>query len=113
MRYLKGALFAFAALSAASAMAQQGGPVPVTVVTLQAQDVTLTATLPGRVVASATAEVRPQVNGIIIERLFEEGADVAPGDPLYRIDDAAYRAALAAAQAQVRQAEAAFRAAER
>jgi membrane fusion protein (multidrug efflux system) len=113
MRHLKGALLAFAALSGAPAAAQQGGPVPVTVVTLQAQDVTLTATLPGRVVASATAEVRPQVNGIIVERLFEEGADVAPGDPLYQIDDAAYRAALAAAQAQVKQAEATQRAAQR
>lgn len=113
MRQVRGAWLAFAILSPALALAQQGGPVPVTVVTLQPQTITLTATLPGRVVASATAEVRPQVNGIIVERLFGEGSDVALGDPLYRIDDAAYRAALAAAQAQVKQAEATLRAAQR
>src|SRR6056297_1165781 len=53
-------------------LAQQGGqPSAVTVVTLQPQTVTLTSALPGRVAASAQAEVRPQVNGIITERLFQ------------------------------------------
>ena len=64
---------------------QQGGerpPQAVTVVTLESSDVTLTATLPGRVAASGVAEVRPQVNGIITERLFEEGSEV---DMLFRI----------------------------
>ena len=57
----------------AVAQNQQGGarpPQPVTVVTLKTQDVTLTTRLPGRVVASGVAEVRPQVNGIIVERTF-------------------------------------------
>lgn len=102
-------------LAAAPARAQQSGPSapPVTVAVMKAEDVTLTATLPGRVVASATADVRPQVNGIIQERLFEEGATVALDDPLYKIDDATYKAAVAAAEAQVAQAEAQLRAAER
>jgi len=99
---------------AAQAPAGGSGPPPtVTVVTLTAQDVTLTADLPGRVVASATAEVRPQVDGIIIERLFEEGSDVALGQPLYHIDPATYEARVAAAQAQVAQATATLKAAER
>lgn len=93
--------------------ASDAPPVPVTVVTLEKRDVTLTATLPGRVVASGVAEVRPQVNGIIIERLFTEGAAVEPGDALYRIDPAAYEARFAAAEAQVAQAEARLRATER
>jgi membrane fusion protein (multidrug efflux system) len=98
----------------AGAQAPGGGQPPaVTVVTLQPQDVTLTATLPGRVVASGAAEVRPQVNGVIVERLFDEGADVAVGDPLYRIDEATYRAAVTSAEAQVAQAEARLRAAAR
>ncbi|MCB1471619.1 MAG: efflux RND transporter periplasmic adaptor subunit [Rhodobiaceae bacterium] len=88
-------------------------PQPVTVVTLQPQDVTLTATLPGRVVASGVAEVRPQVSGIITERLFDEGGDVAVGDELYRIDPETYRVRVVAAKAQVAQAEAQLRAAER
>lgn len=86
---------------------------PVTVVTLDAQDVTLTATLPGRVAASGVAEVRPQVSGIVVERTFEEGKPVKEGDALYRIDPASYAAAKAAAEAGLAQAEAQLRAAER
>ncbi|MFD0981916.1 efflux RND transporter periplasmic adaptor subunit [Tropicimonas aquimaris] len=95
---------------------QQGGerpPMPVTVVTLQASDVTLTSTLPGRVTASGVAEVRPQVSGIVTERLFEEGRPVEQGAPLYRIDAASYEAAKAAAEASLAQAQAQFRAADR
>ncbi|MCI4662509.1 MAG: efflux RND transporter periplasmic adaptor subunit [Neomegalonema sp.] len=113
-------LLALGGLSTAPALAQQapGGsgqeapPQAVTVETLVAQDITLTATLPGRVVASATAEVRPQVDGIIVERLFTEGSPVSNGDPLFQIDDATYRAKVAAAQAQVTLAEAQLRVAE-
>lgn len=88
-------------------LAQQSAPPPtVTVVTLQAQDVTITTRLPGRVVASGVAEVRPQVNGIITKRLFEEASKVNQGDPLYEIDPASYRAQVAAAKAAVAQAQA-------
>ncbi|MDW4498550.1 efflux RND transporter periplasmic adaptor subunit [Sulfitobacter sp. D35] len=91
----------------ASLAAQEGRPpAAVTVVEVQPETVTLTSTLPGRVAASAEAEVRPQVNGIIIERLFQEGASVSEGDVLFRIDDASYRAAVAQARASVSQAEA-------
>ena len=93
---------------------QQGRPPPaVTVATVQPQDVTLTTTLPGRVVASAMAEVRPQVAGIIIERLFQEGGSVAAGDVLYKIDSASYEAAVAQADASVAQAQAQLNAAEK
>lgn len=96
------------------AVAQQGGqPTAVTVVTVEPRTVTLTSTLPGRVAASAQAEVRPQVNGIITERLFEEGVQVAVSDPLYQIDPASYEAAVQQAQASVAQAEAQLRAATR
>lgn len=103
--------------SAATAEAQQQGgerpPTPVTVVTLEARDVTLSATLPGRVTASGVAEVRPQVSGLVMERIFEEGRPVTKGDPLYRIDPASYQAAKAAAEANLAQAEAQLRAARR
>ncbi|MBK1636411.1 efflux RND transporter periplasmic adaptor subunit [Rhodovulum adriaticum] len=100
------------------ALAQQGGgqdrpPPAVTVVTLSAQDVTLTTTLPGRVVASGVAEVRPQVAGIITERLFEEGAEVDVGDALYQIDPVVYEARVAAARAAVAQAQATLNAARK
>lgn len=112
-----GAALVFAACHGPAFAQGPGGgaprAVPVTVVTVAAQDVTLTSTLPGRVVASGVAEVRPQVGGIIKERLFEEGAQVNEGDPLYRIDAATYEAAVAAAAASVAQAEAALSAAEK
>jgi len=105
----------FAAASALPVAAQQGEapPQPVTVVTLESSDVTLTSALPGRVTASGVAEVRPQVGGIIDERLFEEGRDVTRGDPMYRIDSATYEAAKAAAEASLAQAEAQLASAER
>ena len=95
--------------------AQQGGqgrpPAAVTVVTLEPQTTTLTSTLPGRVAASAMAEVRPQVSGIITQKFFKEGSSVAEGDALYQIDPASYDATLAQADASVAQAQAQLNAA--
>lgn len=81
-------------------------PVEVGVVTLAAEDVTLTRELPGRVMALRVAEVRARVNGIVEKRLFVEGSDVKEGDPLYRIESGSYEASLAAAQASLARAEA-------
>ncbi|HET7408703.1 MAG TPA: efflux RND transporter periplasmic adaptor subunit [Paracoccaceae bacterium] len=88
-------------------------PVPVTVVVVEPQDVTLTARLPGRIVASRMAEVRPQVNGLIVDRLFDEGAQVELGEPLYQIDAASYEATVAMANAEIAQAEARLTAADK
>ncbi|WJS85444.1 efflux RND transporter periplasmic adaptor subunit [Paracoccus sp. TOH] len=98
-----------AGLIPVAAMAQDPSQMPppaVTVVTVHARDVPLTTTLPGRVTASAEAEVRPQVNGIVTERLFDEGSHVKVGDPLFRIDATTYQAAVAQAEAAVAQARA-------
>jgi membrane fusion protein (multidrug efflux system) len=81
--------------------------------TAEPEDFLQTARLPGRIKASTVAEVRPQVSGIISERLFEEGSLVEKGQPLYKIEDDTYAAALAAAQAAVAQAEANAELAER
>nr|WP_309503906.1 efflux RND transporter periplasmic adaptor subunit [uncultured Roseovarius sp.] len=109
-------LLTLLAISAAPTLAQQQGdrpPPAVIVVTAHAQDVGLTTTLPGRVVASAEAEVRPQVAGIITERLFDEGGQVKAGEVLYRIDAATYDAAVAQAEAAVAQARAQSKATDR
>jgi len=81
------------------------------VVTLQTQAVSLTSELPGRTSPYRVAEVRPQVNGVILKRLFTEGGEVKAGEQLYQIDPALYqaeydarKAALARAQAQARTA---------
>lgn len=82
------------------------GPVPVTVVTLAPETVTLKRELPGRVTPFLVAEVRPQVNGIIARRLYTEGSLVKQGQPLYQIEDATYRAERESAAAGLARAEA-------
>ncbi len=71
------------------------------VVTLQAQPYTLVSDLPGRTIAFRVAEVRPQVNGIILKRLFKEGSEVKEGQQLYQIDPSVYEATLASAKANL------------
>jgi membrane fusion protein (multidrug efflux system) len=87
----------------ASGCTRHAAPPPpkpaVTVVDLHASPVSLTTELPGRVSAYRIAEVRPQVNGVILKRLFKEGDLVAEGQQLYQIDPAPYEAALASARA--------------
>lgn len=93
--------------------APQGpGAVPVTVVTLAPESVTLTRELPGRASPYLVAEVRPQVNGIIEQRLFTEGGTVEAGQPLYQIDDATYRANYASAEAALARARATLHSAQ-
>ena len=82
------------------------------VTTLAAQPVTLTRELPGRTRPYLIAEVRPQVRGIIKQRLFTEGGTVKAGQPLYEIDDAMYRAEYQSAQAELLKARAMARAAK-
>jgi membrane fusion protein (multidrug efflux system) len=65
--------------------------------------------LPGRVLAFEEAEIRPQVNGIVLERLFDEGSYVEEGQPLYQIDPAVYQAELELAEAELENAEARLR----
>lgn len=76
-------------------------PPKVGVITLQPQAFTLTAELPGRTTAYRIAEVRPQVNGIILKRLFTEGREVKAGQQLYQIDPALYAATLKSAEASL------------
>jgi membrane fusion protein (multidrug efflux system) len=81
-------------------------PVEVAVVTLKTQSVTRTTELLGRTTAYLAAQVRARVDGIILKRSFREGADVAQGELLFRIDPAPYRAALASADAALQKAQA-------
>ncbi|MGV8861396.1 MAG: efflux RND transporter periplasmic adaptor subunit [Pseudomonas sp.] len=88
---------------------QEAAPAPpppqVGVVTLQTQAYTLTTELPGRTTAYRIAEVRPQVNGIILKRLFTEGGDVKAGEQLYQIDPALYEATANSAKATLQSAK--------
>jgi membrane fusion protein (multidrug efflux system) len=75
-------------------------------VTVNPERVVLTTELPGRTSAYFVAEIRPQVNGVVQERLFNEGSDVKAGSVLYRIDPAPYQAAYNSAVAALARSEA-------
>ena len=83
-----------------------GGPPEVAVLTIKPERVVLTTELPGRTSPHLIAEVRPQVGGIIKQRLFTEGGEVKAGQVLYQIDPASYEATLASAKAAQAKAEA-------
>lgn len=86
--------------------AHSRGPVEVFVMRVEKKPLTITSILPGRTSAYRIAEIRPQVTGIILKRLFEEGAMVKTGQQLYQIDPAPYAAMLASARAGHQRAEA-------
>ncbi|MBL1146525.1 MAG: efflux RND transporter periplasmic adaptor subunit [Pseudomonadota bacterium] len=81
-------------------------PPGVSVMHVATKNMPFTHELPGRISPYRQSQVRPQVDGIITERLFEEGADVAKGQQLYQIDDARYKAALNSAVADLQSAKA-------
>lgn len=101
-------------LSAACALVacrkQEAPPLPAAplITTLKLAPVTLTLDeeLPGRVAALRSAEIRPQVGGIVQRRLFEQGSEVKAGQPLFEIDPATYKAERDAAAAALKRAEA-------
>ena len=95
-----------AACSDAPPPPAQPAPPEVRVHTVQPHRVPMTATFSGRTAAFATAEIRPQVGGIVLERLFTEGTDVKAGQVLYRIDPSAARAGVASAEATLARAQA-------
>jgi membrane fusion protein (multidrug efflux system) len=88
-----------------------GGPASVGFVVVQPGPVPVQATLSGRISAFRTSEVRPQVSGVVLRRLFTEGAVVRQGQPLYQIDPSLYRASVAQASANLASANASAEAA--
>lgn len=82
------------------------GPPEVGFLTVQTQRVAITTELSGRTSAALVAEVRPQVSGIVLKRVFTEGSEVKAGQLLYQIDPASYQAAYASAKASEAGAEA-------
>ena len=76
-------------------------PPEVDVITVAAGSATLTQDLPGRLQAYRTAQVRARVEGVVEQRLFQEGSDVKAGAPLFRIDARTYKAAAESASADL------------
>jgi len=81
--------------------------VQVAIQVIQPQVLSVSETLSGRVNALHTAEIRPQVSGIVQRRLFEQGADIKKGAPLFQINAAPFEAEVASAQAGLLRVQAA------
>ena len=92
--------------TAAQSGAPQGPP-SVQTLTVQLTTVPNAIDLSGRARAFAEAEIRPQVTGIVAERLFTEGEAVKKGRALYRLDALEYASAVESAKASLMRAEAA------
>ena len=90
-----------------SAQAQEQRSAPEAVVTtLAPQRVEIVSELPGRTAPYRVAEVRPQVTGVVLKRLFTEGGEVRADQQLYEIDPASYQAAYDSARASLARAQA-------
>lgn len=81
-------------------------PATVSVLSARTETVTLFDELPGRVLAMRTAEIRPQVGGIVEKRMFTEGSEVVAGQPLFQINSAPFAAEVESAAAVLQRAEA-------
>lgn len=102
-------------VAASVAVAQNAGgppggapaePTAVGTIELSVEDVPYALTLPGRAVAFEEADLRPRVNGVIEEVVYQPGLTVEAGDLLFRIEDGTYAAAVAAAEASLAGSEA-------
>ena len=105
------ALIAALALATTACSTPEATPDPaprVSVVTVGPRMVQRDDELPGRVAAVRTAQIRAQVGGIVQRRLFEQGAEVSAGQPLFQIDPAAFRADVDSALAALQRSEAAL-----
>ncbi len=89
-----------------------GGPRSVGVVEIRAEAVPYVVELPGRAVAFEQADIRPRVEGVVEEIPYDAGSPVAVGDVLFRLERDSYEATLAAAEAEVAQADSAAEAAQ-
>ncbi|MGP6216593.1 efflux RND transporter periplasmic adaptor subunit, partial [Pseudomonas paraeruginosa] len=74
---------------------------PVGVLAVRSETLALTSELPGRIEPVRVAEVRARVAGIVVQKRFEEGADVKAGELLFQIDPAPLKAALSRAEGEL------------
>lgn len=110
------ALFAAALLLSACSEPQgedRQPPPPVRFTTVEPVDVTIEEEYAGRVRGSREVEVRSRVEGIVLERLYNEGQLVSEGDELFLIDPRRYEIAVQQAEAEVANARASYNQAER
>ena len=116
--YHPAAALAVAAALAACGQSQHAGfggfpPAEVTTQVIAPRNFPVAFEYVGQTLGSKDVEVRARVTGIIEKRLYQEGASVKAGQPLFTIDPKPYAAQVAQAQAELVRAEAQKAQAER
>lgn len=81
-------------------------PMPVTVLNVQPTAVPIQAEAVAQTEGAKEVEIRPRVGGIVLKRLFEEGAEIKAGQPMFLIDPVPYRMKVNQARAQYAQQKA-------
>lgn len=104
--WLLPALVLLAGCNDKPAATQTAPPPEVEVFTVTRQNLALTNTLPGRIDPVRIAQVRARVDGVVLERKFNQGSNVKAGELLYQIDPAPFQAVHDSAQASLAKAEA-------
>jgi membrane fusion protein (multidrug efflux system) len=75
------------------------GPLPVEVVLVRSDTVVDAITATGQIEPIQSIELRPEVDGRLVQIMVREGALVTEGTPLFRVDDAELKAQVARATA--------------
>ena len=117
LKALMPAMIAIAFLGACGKKEQAPSPnmagmdLPVGVIAVQSTSVPIVAEAVAQTEGAKEVEIRPRVGGILLKRLYEEGASIKAGQSMFLIDPVPYqialqqaKAALAAQQARVEQA---------
>lgn len=79
---------------------------PVSVLKVQPTTVPIQAEAVAQTEGAKEVEIRPRVGGIVLKRLFEEGAEIKAGQPMFLIDPVPYRMKVNQARAQYAQQQA-------
>ncbi|MBW4891005.1 efflux RND transporter periplasmic adaptor subunit [Mucilaginibacter sp. HMF5004] len=87
---------------------QQAGPPSLPVATITTGTDTTYQEYPAAIEGTVNVEIRPQVSGSLDKVFIDEGAAVSAGQPLFKINDQPYRAALNNALASQHAAEGAL-----
>lgn len=84
----------------AAAKQQAMPPMPVSVLAMQSTTVPISAEAVAQTEGAKEVEIRPRVGGILLKKLFEEGAEIKAGQPMFLVDPVPYQMAVSQARAQ-------------
>jgi len=101
-------LLALGAFNGCASNQQKPAPPPpgVTVVTVLQKDVPIYQEWVGTMAGNIDAEIRPKVEGFLLEKLYSEGSFVNKGQPMFHLDQRQSQAAVEEAKGQLERANA-------